>query len=601
MHFGVHFAGYSSWESRDGLEFLQRGVQECFWGAEVGQYLLLTLWADAGEVVEDRGGHGPAAELRVVSVGEAVGLVADALEEVQFGGVALQDHRLGPTRLEDLLLAFGERAQGYVRLLVADLHLLEDGDDSGELPLTAVEQDQVRGRRELLVVGLEALEPAADDLGHAGEVVGALDRPDPEPSVLALCRASSLEHDHGGHGVGPHGVRDVVALDPNRQLRECELLAQPVERRGDPVAPGFIQHPLVLQPEFRVAHGHLQDSAFIPPPGTAYLDAGSPQTREVVGERTQLVLAVVGLDEDLAWNGGRAVVLGDELERDVFGPRLTVVVEEERIAVHDLAFAHGEDLHAGRLALGVGAEGIERVLRSDGRLLAVANVGEGGDLVAQLRRPLEVLVPGSLAHGGFALADQTVYPPLQKGDDVRDDPIVVLLGDGPDARSGRTPDVVVETRHSAAASGLRTAALAEGESLVQHVERRVYAAGARERSEVAVARVVGGAGGENPGVLVSGSDHYVGVALVVLERGVEARPVALYQVRLEDERLGLAPRNDEIYLPDAFPELRDFRASVSRAVEIAGNPAAHVLGLAHVNYRVSSVLEDVDTGRGRKV
>src|SRR5918994_3953743 len=202
----------------------------------------------------------------------------------------------------------------------------------------------------------------------------------------------------------------------------------------------------------------------------------------------QLVLAVVGLDQNLAWNRGRAVVLGDELERDVLGPCLTVVVEEERVAVHDLALAHGEDLHAGSLALGVGAEGVERVLRSDGRLLAVADVGEGGDLVAQLRRPLEVHIPGGLAHGGLALADQTVYPPLQKGDDVRDYPIVVLLGDGPDARRRRTTDVVVETRHTAAASGLGTAALAEGEGLVQYVERRVYAAGARERSEVAVAR-----------------------------------------------------------------------------------------------------------------
>src|ERR671910_1107121 len=149
MHSGVYFTGDSSGESRDGLELFEGGVQECFRGAEVGQYLLLALGADTGEIVEDRGGHGPAAELGVVGVGEAVGLVADALEEVQFGGVALQDHRLGPTPLEDLLLAFGERAQGYVRLLVADLHLFEDGDDSGELPLSAVEKDQIGRRREL--------------------------------------------------------------------------------------------------------------------------------------------------------------------------------------------------------------------------------------------------------------------------------------------------------------------------------------------------------------------------------------------------------------------------------------------------------------------
>src|SRR3712207_1036693 len=115
MHSCVDFSGDPPGEPWDGLELFERGVQKCFGGAEVGEYLPLALGADAGEVVEDRGGHGLATDLSVVGVGEAVGLVTDALEEVQFGGVALQDHRLGPTRLEDLLFALGERAQGYVR------------------------------------------------------------------------------------------------------------------------------------------------------------------------------------------------------------------------------------------------------------------------------------------------------------------------------------------------------------------------------------------------------------------------------------------------------------------------------------------------------
>src|SRR5215210_5570976 len=111
MHPCVDFAGDPSGESWDGLQLFERGIEEGFWGAEVGQYLLFAFGADAGEVVQDRGGHGPATELDVVGVGEAVGLVPDALEEVQLGGVALQDDRLGTTRLEDLLVAFGERAE----------------------------------------------------------------------------------------------------------------------------------------------------------------------------------------------------------------------------------------------------------------------------------------------------------------------------------------------------------------------------------------------------------------------------------------------------------------------------------------------------------
>src|SRR5215212_10500621 len=114
VHSRVNLAGDSSGESGDGFELFERGVQECFGGAEVVEYLLFPFGADAGEVVQDRGGHGPAAKFGVVGVGEAVGFVADALEEMQFRRVALQDHRLGTARLEDLLVAFGERAQGDV-------------------------------------------------------------------------------------------------------------------------------------------------------------------------------------------------------------------------------------------------------------------------------------------------------------------------------------------------------------------------------------------------------------------------------------------------------------------------------------------------------
>jgi hypothetical protein len=36
MYSSMDFAGYSSWESWDRLEIFEGGVQECFWGAEMG-------------------------------------------------------------------------------------------------------------------------------------------------------------------------------------------------------------------------------------------------------------------------------------------------------------------------------------------------------------------------------------------------------------------------------------------------------------------------------------------------------------------------------------------------------------------------------------
>ena len=46
----------------------------------------------------------------MIGIREAVGLVADALEKVELRRVGFKPHRLRAARLEDLLVALGERA-----------------------------------------------------------------------------------------------------------------------------------------------------------------------------------------------------------------------------------------------------------------------------------------------------------------------------------------------------------------------------------------------------------------------------------------------------------------------------------------------------------
>ena len=60
------------------------------------------------------------------------------------------------------------------------------------------------------------------------------------------------------------------------------------------------------------------------------------------------------------------------------------------------------------------------------------------------------------------------------------------------------------------------------------------------------------AGGEDPRVLIAQGDDDVRVALIVLEGGVKARTIALYEVRFEYERLHLALRSYKIYLSYAL-------------------------------------------------
>jgi len=73
------------------------------------------------------------------------------------------------------------------------------------------------------------------------------------------------------------------------------------------------------------------------------------------------LLVLLGLDQDLARDGGVVVVLGDELEGDALRGLLAVVVQQKRVAVDDLALADGEDLDAGQAVLGKGADSVEGV------------------------------------------------------------------------------------------------------------------------------------------------------------------------------------------------------------------------------------------------
>ena len=106
------------------------------------------------------------AEHMVVMLSEAVGLVADVLQEPQGERPAAEHDRLGPSLHEDLFLALGQGDDGRRD----DLERVEGGQGGAELALAAVDQPDVGER---LVALLEALDPPRDDLADRREVVDA--------------------------------------------------------------------------------------------------------------------------------------------------------------------------------------------------------------------------------------------------------------------------------------------------------------------------------------------------------------------------------------------------------------------------------------------
>lgn len=79
MHSGVDFTGYATGESGYGFEFFEGGFEKSVRGSEVVQDFLFACGSDSGEVIKDGAGHFGGTELAMISVGEAVSLVADTL------------------------------------------------------------------------------------------------------------------------------------------------------------------------------------------------------------------------------------------------------------------------------------------------------------------------------------------------------------------------------------------------------------------------------------------------------------------------------------------------------------------------------------------
>src|SRR3954451_22820302 len=263
----------------DRLELLPRGGEHRLGRAEVVEERALSRRADARQIVEDRRGHRPVAADPVVRDREAVGLVADALEQLELRRVVVEQDRVRLAREEHLLDPLGERDDDDP----AGAEVLQRLDARAELALAAVYHDQVRQRGERRVVLLVVLGDvelalplpvaAAEDLGHRREVVGhaVFGAADAEAPVIRLLRRAALEDDHRRDGVRAHERRDVEALDAQRDRVEAERVLEAVEGLGPGLPPALGLELLLVELEARVALGEVEDAPLVAALGFAEL------------------------------------------------------------------------------------------------------------------------------------------------------------------------------------------------------------------------------------------------------------------------------------------------------------------------------------------
>ena len=391
-------------------------------------------------------------------------------------------------------------------------------------------------------------------------------------------------------------MRDVEALDADRQRVETERLLQPVERL-DPLLPAPLGlQLLLLEREPRVALGEVEDPALAAALGGADLDAAAaPLGQDLLEDRQLRALRERRLDDDQRRDRERArVVLEDELLGDDRRRLLALVLEVERLAVGQHAVADLEDLRVGLGALDVDRHRVVGAGALVGDALALEQRADGLQAVAVERGALVVLLARVPVHAVLEIALDLLEAPAQERDHAVDPLPVLLLGHVADAGRPAALDVVVEAGGAGVAARLGALAAAQLEDLAQQVERAAHALGARVGAEVDAVAPVPLAREVDARELLVEADRDVGVRLVVAQPDVEARLVLLDEGLLGEQRLRLGGDHERLEVVDLVGQRA--RAVERRICKMACNPLPERLRLAHVDDAPAGVAEQVDPG-----
>ncbi len=414
-----------------------------------------------------------------------------------------------------------------------------------------------------------------------------------------------LEHDHAADRLGALEVRDVVALDAQRRAGQPERIGELLER-GEGLA--LIGQPARLLPGemlLGVARGEGHQLALLAALGHAQVDRAATTLGEERLDR--LRLPDRRRDVDLARDGRRSgIELLEEAGEDLVVGGVLGSIEQVDVATDHLPVAQDEQ-HGRRLVvLPRQTDHVQVDLGEGGHLLALHRPLDGADLVAHRGRSLVLLALAGGLHLVAQGLDQRLLPPLEEQLDLLDVGPVVRLRDRLDARALTALDVIQQARPLERPLALLDVDRAgpEREQPPDQVHRLVDAHRRCVRTEVATAVGRQLAGPLDAREVVAQGDLDVRVALVVLEPDVEARLVALDEVRFEEQRLADAVDLGHLHVGDPVDDLADPMDVAGPAddllLPVAPDPIAQALGLADVQDVAPGVLHQVHAGAVRE-
>ena len=178
---------------------------------------------------------------------------------------------------------------------------------------------------------------------------------------------------------------------------------------------------------------------------------------------------------------------------------------------------------------------------------------------------------------------------------------VVMLRLGENAGRLTAFDVVIEARSLGHLCRHVVVAASHGEDLLHHIERAPHRADIGVGTEITGPIVFQPPRHENPRKRLLNRDLDVGIRLVIAQRDVEAGLVLLYEIRFENERVGLGGNDDRLEVADQSDQVPGLYALELVVGEVAAHPRAQALRFSYVKGRTVPALPQINAGSIGKV
>ena len=269
--------------------------------------------------------------------------------------------------------------------------------------------------------------------------------------------------------------------------------------------------------------------------------------------------------------------------------------------VHHAAASQVEELHGRLVFLPVEREDVQ-VGGSIGRhALRLGKLVDGPDHVPQVSRQFEPFPIGGFQHLAAQTLDELAPFPFHEPPEVPDPPgILLAAANRSHARSHAALDVVIEA-HPGPLAVYFNGAGTDLEMTTHQFEDSGGQTGGKEGTEIEGPVALDAAGHQDAWKGLVDGQLDAGVGLVVPEEDVVLGLVSLDQVVLESQGLHLVVDDDALEIRDLRAQLVQLDVGVAGILEIASDPVAQRLGLAHVDDVAPAVLVEIHPRFGGKI